>query len=64
MSPKKAACSIRAAPSDGMFVSWEKFVEEHGGRVGDIVVYGQESNHTTWKMARNRNGHLVAHPAR
>jgi len=33
-------------------VSSEKFVEEHGGRVGDIAVYGQESNYTTWKLAR------------
>src|SRR5258708_26575838 len=38
--------------SGGMFVSSEKFVEEHGGRVGDIAVYGQESNYTTWKLAR------------
>jgi type I restriction enzyme M protein len=38
--------------SGGMFVQSEKFVEEHGGRVGDIAVYGQESNYTTWKLAR------------
>jgi len=38
--------------SGGMFVQSEKFVEEHGGRVGDIAVYGQESNFTTWKLAR------------
>src|SRR6266404_6001805 len=36
----------------GMFVQSEKFVEEHGGRIGDIAVYGQESNFTTWKLAR------------
>ena len=41
-----------AITSGGMFVSSEKFVEEHGGRVGDIAVYGQESNYTTWKLAR------------
>jgi len=35
-----------------MFVQSEKFVEEHGGRVGDIAVYGQESNYTTRKLAR------------
>jgi type I restriction enzyme M protein len=35
-----------------MFVQSEKLVEEHGGRVGDIAVYGQESNYTTWKLAR------------
>ena len=46
---------VRSAPtlrSGGMFVQSEKFVEAHGGRVGDIYVFGQESNHTTWKLAR------------
>ncbi len=38
--------------SGGMFVQSEKFVETHGGRIGDIAVYGQESNPTTWKLAR------------
>ena len=38
--------------SGGMFVQSEKFVEEHQGRIGDISVYGQESNPTTWKLAR------------
>jgi len=41
-----------ACGSGGMFVQSEKFVEEHGGRVGDIAVYGQESNYTTRKLAR------------
>ena len=35
----------------GMFVQSEKFVEEHGGRIGDIAVYGQESNSTTRRLA-------------
>lgn len=34
------------------FVQSERFVEEHGGRLGDIAVYGQESNPTTWKLAK------------
>jgi type I restriction enzyme M protein len=34
-----------------MFVQSEKFVESHGGRIGDIAIYGQESNHTTWRLA-------------
>lgn len=38
--------------SGGMFVQSERFVEEHGGRLGDIAVYGQESNPTTWKLAK------------
>jgi type I restriction enzyme M protein len=38
--------------SNGLFPYSEKFVEEHSGRVGDIAVYGQESNYTTWQLAR------------
>ncbi len=36
--------------SGGMFVQSEKFVAEHGGCIGDIAVYGQESNYTTWRL--------------
>lgn len=36
----------------GMFVQSEKFVEAHGGRIGDISIFGQESNPTTWKLAK------------
>jgi type I restriction enzyme M protein len=35
-----------------MFVQSEKFVAEHGGRIGDIAIYGQESNYTTWRLAK------------
>jgi len=38
--------------SGGMFIQSEKFVEAHGGRIGDISIYGQESNPTTWKLCR------------
>ena len=38
--------------SGGMFVQSERFVKEHGGRLGDIAVYGQESNPTTWRLAK------------
>ncbi|KUL01766.1 MAG: N-6 DNA methylase, partial [Methanomicrobiales archaeon 53_19] len=38
--------------SGGMFVQSEKFVEAHGGRRDDISVYGQESNPTTWRLAK------------
>jgi type I restriction enzyme M protein len=34
-----------------MFVQSEKFVESHGGKIGDISVYGQEMNHTTRRLA-------------
>ena len=36
----------------GMFVSSEKFIEAHSGKVGDISIYGQESNYTTWRLAK------------
>lgn len=29
----------------GMFIQSEKFMEEHGGRIGGIAIYGQESNY-------------------
>lgn len=38
--------------SGGMFVQSEKFVEDHQGRVNDISIYGQESNQTTWRLAK------------
>ena len=38
--------------SGGMVVQSEKFVHEHGGRMGDIAIYGQESNYTTWRLAK------------
>ncbi len=38
--------------SGGMFVQSEKFVADHQGRVNDISIFGQESNHTTWRLAK------------
>ena len=38
--------------SGGMFVQSERFVEERGGRINDISVYGQESNATTWRLCK------------
>jgi hypothetical protein len=38
--------------SSGMFVQSEEFIKQHGGRLGDISIYGQESNPTTWKLAK------------
>lgn len=37
--------------SGGMFVQSEKFIEAHGGKLGDVSIYGQESNATTWRLA-------------
>ena len=37
--------------SGGMFVQSEKFIASHGGKIGDVSIYGQESNPTTWRLA-------------
>ncbi len=41
-----------ACGSGGMFVQSEKFIEAHSGKVGDISIFGQESNGTTWKLCK------------
>ena len=52
IEPYKGRVYDPCCGSGGMFVQSEKFVEEHGGRIGDIAIYGQESNHTTWRLCR------------
>jgi type I restriction enzyme M protein len=52
LAPYKGRVFDPCCGSGGMFVQSEKFVEAHGGRIGDISVYGQESNPTTWKLAK------------
>lgn len=37
--------------SGGMFVQSAKFIENHGGTINTISIFGQDSNPTTWKMA-------------
>ena len=52
LAPYKGRVFDPCCGSGGMFVSSEKFVEAHGGKVKDISIYGQESNPTTWRLAR------------
>lgn len=52
LGPYKGRVYDPCCGSGGMFVQSEKFVEEHGGRIGDIAIYGQESNYTTWRLAK------------
>lgn len=52
LAPYRGRVYDPACGSGGMFVQSEKFVEAHGGKVGDISIYGQESNHTTWRLAK------------
>ncbi|MHB9146303.1 MAG: class I SAM-dependent DNA methyltransferase [Symbiobacteriia bacterium] len=51
LAPFKGRVYDPCCGSGGMFVQSDKFVEAHGGKIGDISVYGQESNHTTWRLA-------------
>jgi len=52
LEPYKGRVYDPCCGSGGMFVQSEKFVESHGGRIGDIAIYGQESNYTTWRLAK------------
>ena len=52
LEPYKGRVYDPCCGSGGMFVQSEKFVEGHGGRIGDIAIYGQESNYTTWRLAK------------
>jgi type I restriction enzyme M protein len=52
LAPYKGRVYDPCCGSGGMFVQSEKFAEAHDGKIGDISVYGQESNHTTWRLAK------------
>lgn len=52
LQPFKGRVFDPCCGSGGMFVQSEKFLEAHGGKIGDIAVYGQESNPNTWKIAK------------
>lgn len=52
LEPYKGRVFDPCCGSGGMFVQSEKFVEEHQGRLNDISIYGQESNQTTWRLAK------------
>lgn len=56
LQPFKGRVYDPAMGSGGFFVQSEEFIEQHGGKVangktGQISVYGQESNPTTWRLA-------------
>lgn len=52
IEPYKGRVFDPCCGSGGMFVQSEKFVQIHGGRIGDIAIYGQESNQTTWRLCK------------
>ena len=56
LQPFKGRVYDPAMGSGGFFVQSEEFIEQHGGKAangtsGQISVYGQESNPTTWRLA-------------
>lgn len=52
LEPYKGRVFDPCCGSGGMFVQSEKFVQEHQGNINDISIYGQESNQTTWRLAK------------
>ena len=52
LAPYKGRVYDPCCGSSGMFVQSEEFIAADGGKLGDISIYGQESNYTTWRLAR------------
>jgi type I restriction enzyme M protein len=52
LEPFKGRIYDGCCGSGGMFVQSEKFIESHQGKIGDLSIYGQESNPTTVKLAK------------
>ena len=52
LEPYKGRVFDPCCGSGGMFVQSEKFIKEHRGKINDISIYGQESNQTTWRLAK------------
>ncbi|MEW9033915.1 MAG: methylmalonyl-CoA mutase family protein, partial [Planifilum fimeticola] len=59
----------RTVGSGGMFVQSQEFIKAHQGKIGDVSIYGQESNPTTWRLCkmnlaiRGIDNNLGEHPA-
>jgi len=52
IEPYKGRIYDPCCGSGGMFVQSERFIENHQGQLGDVAIYGQEYNLTTWKLAK------------
>tara|TARA_R110000782_G_scaffold213944_4_gene301863 strand:- start:2605 stop:4323 length:1719 start_codon:yes stop_codon:yes gene_type:complete len=51
LEPFKGRVYDPAMGSGGFFVQSEHFITAHKGKIGDVSIYGQEANHTTWQLA-------------
>lgn len=52
IEPYKGRVYDPCCGSSGMFVQSEEFIAAHGGKLDDLSIYGQESNYTTWRLAK------------
>lgn len=52
LEPYKGRVFDPCCGSGGMFVQSEEFVKHHQGKIDDISIFGQESNRTTWQLAK------------
>ncbi|MDH5645867.1 MAG: type I restriction-modification system subunit M [Candidatus Heimdallarchaeota archaeon] len=52
LQPYKGRVFDPCCGSGGMFVQSEEFVQEHGGKIDDISIIGQEFKADTWKLAK------------
>ena len=52
LAPYKGRVYDPCCGTGGMFVQSEEFIQAHDGRKDDLAIYGQESNNTTWRLAK------------
>ena len=52
LEPYKGRVYDPCCGSGGMFVQSENFVQAHGGKLSNLTIFGQESNHTTWRLCK------------
>jgi type I restriction enzyme M protein len=52
LQPFKGRVYDPCCGSGGMFVQSERFIEAHNGNRNDVSIFGQESNPTTWRLAK------------
>lgn len=51
LEPFKGRVYDPAMGSGGFFVQSDRFIHQHSGKIGNVSIYGQEYNHTTWQLA-------------
>jgi type I restriction enzyme M protein len=52
LKPMSGTIYDPACGTGGMLVQSKRYIESHNGNILDIMVYGQEYNNVTWKLAK------------